>query len=140
VKRLPRHVSIALLTSLVLVVGVGVGGWYLARPPENEGRLINRVRTIDRNYVEVELYHPKGFPVRNAAMFLRIGEELSFFGGYYRGDTRFVTFRWAPEQFERIQPGDPVLFYYQGDTVGTTFGPIDKGRLDKGPILPLTRL
>jgi hypothetical protein len=138
VSRLPRHVPIALLTSLVLAVGVGVGvgWWYLTRPPENEGRFINRLRTIDNNWVEIEVYSPQPFPVRNAPMYMWIGGEQIFFGGFFRPDSRFVAFRLAPEQFAHIQTGDLVRITYGVSGDGWAFGTIDKGRLDKGPILP----
>ncbi|MCU0493229.1 MAG: hypothetical protein MUD01_16710 [Chloroflexaceae bacterium] len=133
-----KRTYLIILIVLVLAVSAGVGGgwWYFSRPSEHEGRLINRIRTIDNNWVEIELYSPKPFPVLNAAMIMGIGDKTFFFGGITNTVLYTVAFRLSPDQWATVRDGDPVIITYKGWPTGWTFGPIDKSRLDKGPILP----
>jgi hypothetical protein len=119
------------ILSALLFVGCAV--ILFARSPlrfSDTGDVIKGITRSGAN-IEIELYSPRRFPVRNAAPILRIGSQEFILSQYKDGSTKTLIFTLTSEQFATVSNGDPVALWYGPSDVGDkwVFGPLDKGML-----------
>lgn len=82
--------------------------------------------------VEIEVYSPEGFPVRDALTVLQIGSlEVVRNRPPDDGSLNSLIFMLTAEEFARVNTGDPVTVRYGREEHGRRY---DFGRLDKGRV------
>ncbi|MCU0494475.1 MAG: hypothetical protein MUD01_23045 [Chloroflexaceae bacterium] len=126
-----RYLLVGLLAAFV--GGIGLLWVTLARPADYDGRIINRIYTIDNNWVRIELYNPAGFLVRNSQMVMVIGDRIYELGGFEGMGVDTVAYDLSPEEFRAVPDGALVFISY-GYGRDFAFGPLNKSRLDRGPL------
>lgn len=84
------------------------------QPTETETQPVVTPRSTDvgDSSIQIVLYSPNGFEVRNAAMVLRIGDAEFISGGVLAGDTRSMTFMLSQEEFADLSDGEAISFLY----------------------------
>jgi hypothetical protein len=81
--------------------------------------------------IQIELYNPNRFEVRNAAIVLRIGEMEFVSGAALAPDTKSAVFKLTQEELDDLLDGDPIsILYGPYETEPLLFF----GRLQKGQI------
>ena len=84
------------------------------QPTETETQPVVTLRSTDvgDSSIQIELYSPNGFEVRNAPVVLRIGDTEFFSGGFLAGDTRTMTFRFSQQEFADLSDREAISFLY----------------------------
>jgi len=114
----------SLLFVASLVWGVGAGG--------AEINVVKSIKTNPSGDVEIELKSTKEFPVRDAVIELRIGNQT-----FRRsrpapdGSLNTIIFVLTKAEFARINTGDSLTVGFSHEPPGWNFGNIDKTQLDK---------
>jgi len=91
---------------------------------------INTIKTVEAG-VDVELTSPRGFPVRNELIVLRIGtREFTRSRSPEDGSLNTLIFTLTAEEFAATATGDRVVVQCGLDEVWD-FGTLDKSRLDR---------
>lgn len=157
-----RAALFALAAGVALMAVVGIALSDPATPPlcrdhvaiAADGEPINVVRQLrstDDGY-ELELWSREQFPVRAMPTILRVGRiDTGLSRLVFDGQT--IVFAIPPEEYERMDTGDPILIHHTfipqgleenpniaGDVLATnganlwTFGRFDKSQLDCPPI------
>ncbi len=108
---------------------------------DRERNIIRRIRTVqstsvlgNRPAVEIEVFSPRVFPVRNEIVILRIGTREFFLSRYGdEGDTHVLIFTLTREEFLQMSSGEPVVVQYGHGEVPERwdFGRLDKTLLDR---------
>lgn len=83
---------------------------------------------------EIEVYSPNGFPIRDAAPVLLIGDQEIFLSRYKDGSTKTLIFSLTADQLAATSDGDPVRLLYGPYSGSQTwlFGPLNKSNLRYG--------
>jgi len=96
---------------------------------------VNVIKNIQTTQVgiEIELTSPTPFPVRNAVVMLRVGNQECTTSRYPEdGNLNTLIFTMKPEQFARAAAGERVVVQYGHDeSVQWDFGPLDRALLDR---------
>jgi len=94
--------------------------------------VVKSIKTNQSGDVEIELKSTKEFPVRDAVIELRIGNQT-----FRRsrpgadGSLNTIIFVLTHDEFVRINAGDSVTVGFSHEPPGWNFGNLDKTRLDK---------
>ncbi len=116
------------LSSLLFVVSPVWG----ARAGGAEMNVVKSIKTNQSGEVEIELKSTKEFPVRDAVIELRIGNQT-----FRRsrpgpdGSLNTIIFVLTHDEFVRINTGDSVTVGFSHEPPGWNFGNVDKTLLDK---------
>jgi hypothetical protein len=62
--------------------------------------------------IQIELYNPNRFDVRNAPVVLRVGKTEFISGGALSPDVLTIVFALTHQEFEGLSDGDPISFLY----------------------------
>jgi hypothetical protein len=126
--RATRGARAAWLCSLLLpvfpIAGASAGG--------AEVNVVRSVKTNQSGEIEIELNSTKEFPVRDAVIELRIGDQT-----FRRsrpapdGGLNTVIFVLTDDQYAKINTGDSITVGFSHEPSGWDFGKIDKTRRDK---------
>jgi hypothetical protein len=94
--------------------------------------VIKNIQTTQAG-IEIELTSPTPFPVRNAVVMLRIGnQEFTTSRHPEDGNLNTLIFTVPPEQLARAAAGERVVVQYGHDeSVQWDFGPLDRALLDR---------
>ena len=105
----------------------------------DDGNNIRRIRTIDRGdgrpVIEIEFESNTEFEVGNEILIVQIGKKEFLSAGSPDGTHDRLVLRLTPEQFAKLNEGEPVIIK-QGRGAralrgGRKFGQLNKGMMDK---------
>jgi hypothetical protein len=110
-------------------------------PSDADGNVLRSIRGVDVSGpfreagVEIELFSPRAFPVRNEIAVLQIGTHMFLRSRYpASGDTHTLFFFVSPPEFAALGDGDRATMRYgieAGAAQNWEFGFLDKRRLDR---------
>ena len=83
-------------------------------PTETETQPVVTPRSTDAgdSSIQIVLYSPNGFEIRNAAMVLRVGDVEFISGGVLEGDAHTMTFTLTQQEYANLQDGEVISFLY----------------------------
>jgi hypothetical protein len=84
------------------------------QPTETETQPVVTPRPTDTeaSRIQIVLYSPNGFDIRNAPVVLRIGDAEFFSGGFLTGDARTLVFALTQQEYANLQDGEAIAFLY----------------------------